>query len=184
MSAADYATIAPKTRTEWRRWLKTNHARRRGVWLLWPRRGVGTATFPYAAAVEEALCYGWIDGQYKPIDEKRAKLLFTRRQRGSAWARSNRERVTRLARAGRMRPAGLAVVEAAKRDGSWSILESVERLEVPSDLRTALAGARLAKTFGALSPSGKQTHLRALVMAKRPETRAKRIAATLRALRA
>ena len=82
-----------------------------------------------------------------------------------------------------MRAAGLAVVAAAKRDGSWSILESVERLQVPADLRTALARARVTSAFGALSSSAKQMHLRALVIAKRPETRAKRIAATVSALR-
>jgi len=82
-----------------------------------------------------------------------------------------------------MRPAGLAKIDAAKRDGSWSLLMSVEALQVPPDLRRALAAARLTRAFNALSASGKQTHLRALVTAKRPETRAKRIAAALRALR-
>ena len=180
---AEYPTVAPKSRADWRRWLETNHARRRGVWLLWRKRGVGSPTLPYAHAVEEALCYGWIDGQYKPIDAKRSKLMFTPRRPGSAWARSNRERVARLSKAGRMRPAGLAKIAAAKRDGSWSLLMSVEALQVPPDLRRALSAARLTRAWSALSPSGKQTHLRALVTAKRPETRAKRIAATLGRLR-
>ena len=182
MSATDYTTIEPRSLAEWRRWLRLNHARHRGVWLQWPGRGVGSLGISYAAAVEEALCYGWIDGQYKPIDDKRSKLLFARRQRGSAWARSNRERVARLTKAGRMRPAGLAIVQAAKRDGSWSLLESVEAVRVPSDLRAALTATRLTKRFNALSRSGKQTHLRALVMAKRPETRVKRIAEIVRSL--
>jgi len=184
LSAADYPTFEPKTLAEWRRWLKTNHAGPRGVWLLWPKRGVGSTGPPYAAAVEEALCYGWIDGQYKPLDGGRSKLLFTPRRPGSLWALSNRERVARLIRSGRMRPAGLAKVKAAKRDGSWSLLISVDALRVPRDLRTALTAARLTKTWSGLSKSGKQTHLRALVTAKRPETRTKRIATIVRTLRA
>ncbi len=172
MTAADYPTIRPKSLVEWRRWLRRSHANAPGVWILWPKRGVGSLDLPYASAVEEALCYGWIDGQYKPIDAKSAKLLFTPRRAGSLWALSNRERVARLTRAGRMRSAGLAKVEAAKRDGSWSLLESVDALRVPRDLRDALSAAQ-----------GKQTHLRALVTAKRPETRVKRVAGVVRALR-
>ena len=175
--------MRPKSRAQWRAWLRLNHATQRGVWLVWPRRGVGSEAFPYAAAVEEALCYGWIDGQYKPIDATHSKLMFTPRRPGSLWARSNRERVARLIRTGQMRAAGLAKVAAAKRDGSWSLLESAEDGRVPPDLRAALASARLTSAFNALSRSGKQTHLRALVTAKRPETRARRIASVVRALR-
>jgi uncharacterized protein YdeI (YjbR/CyaY-like superfamily) len=182
VSAADYPTIQPKSLAEWRRWLRRSHANAPGVWIQWPKRGVGSPDLPYASAVEEALCYGWIDGQYKPIDGRSSKLLFTPRRAGSLWARSNRERVVRLITAGRMRSAGLAKIEAAKRDGSWSLLESVDAVRVPRDLRDALRAARLTRAWSALSTSGKQTHLRALVTAKRPETRVKRVAAVVRAL--
>ena len=183
MSAADYPAIEPKSRAHWRRWLRLNHTKQRGVWLLWPRRGAGSPTFPYEDAVEEALCYGWIDGQYKPVDAGRSKLMFTPRRPGSAWARSNRARVARLIKTGRMRPAGLAKVKAAKRDGSWALLKSVEALDVPQDLRRALAVAGM-KRFDALAKSNQRAHLFALVTAKRPDTRAKRVAAIAAKMRA
>lgn len=127
----------------------------------------------------EALCYGWIDSVNRPLDEERTAMLFTPRRPGSGWSRTNKERITRLVNEGRMRPAGLAKIAAAKRDGSWTLLDSVEALEVPGDLRKALGAAGLRK-FGALTPGRKKEHLRALVMAKRPETRAKRVAEIVR----
>jgi uncharacterized protein YdeI (YjbR/CyaY-like superfamily) len=183
MGVAAYPSVEPKTVVAWRRWLERNHATARGVWFVTARRVTGPAPVPYEEAVEEALCHGWIDGQYRPIDDAHAALLFTPRRPGSAWARSNRDRVARLIKDGRMRPAGLAKVEAAKKDGSWSLLESVEALAVPPDLRRALRAARATARFTALSPSAKRAHLFALVTAKRPETRTRRIAAIVASLR-
>ena len=181
MSTADYPTFEPKTLREWRRWLREHHASARGVWLASDRRGALSMRIGYAAAVEEALCYGWIDSQYRPEGE-RSRLLFTPRRPGSAWARSNRERVARLITEGRMHPAGLAKVAAAKRDGSWSLLEAVEALTVPPDLRRALVAANARARFAALSSSAKRAHLYALATAKREETRARRVVAIVRAL--
>jgi uncharacterized protein YdeI (YjbR/CyaY-like superfamily) len=111
----------------------------------------------------------------KPLDEERTGLLFTPRKPGSGWSRTNKVRIARLLREGRMQPAGLAKIAAAKRDGSWTVLDSVEAMQVPDDLRRALGPAGMRK-FDALTPGRKKEHLRMLVTAKRPATRAKRIA--------
>jgi uncharacterized protein YdeI (YjbR/CyaY-like superfamily) len=147
------------------------------------KRASGKPFVAYEDAVQEALCYGWIDGQLRPIDDERSSLLFTPRKPGSGWARTNKDRVRALIAEGRMRPAGLAKIEAAKKDGSWTLLDSVEALEVPADLRKAL-GAAGAKKFAALAASARKQHLYSLVTAKRPETRAARIAAIVRTVHA
>ncbi len=172
----------PKTTAEWRRWLRENHDKERGVWLVTYRAATGKARITYEESIPDALCYGWIDSVNRPLDEERTALLFTPRRVGSGWSRTNKERIARLIKEGRMRPAGLAKITAAKRDGSWTLLDSVEALEVPGDLRKALGTAGLRK-FEALTPGRKKEHLRALVTAKRPETRAKRIAEIERIVR-
>jgi uncharacterized protein YdeI (YjbR/CyaY-like superfamily) len=180
--AADYPRVHPKTAAEWRRWLRDNHAKAPGVWLVSYKRATGKPFVEYEDLVLEALCFGWIDGQLRPIDDERSSLLFAPRKSGSGWARTNKERVRRLIAEGRMQPAGLAKIEAAKKDGSWALLDSVEALEVPADLKKAL-GAASAKRFDGLSPSLRKQHLYSLVTAKRPETRAKRVADIVRSLR-
>ena len=174
-------SIQPTTLADWRAWLEANHQRAEGVWLISPRRAAGPAPFTYAEAVEEALCYGWIDGQAKTLDETRGMQWFAPRRAGSVWARSNKERVARLIAQGRMTPAGLAKIEAAQADGSWSLLESAERLEVPDDLAAALANYPDARAhFDAFPRSARFGILGWIALAKRPETRAKRIAETAR----
>ncbi len=175
MSAADYARVHAKTAAEWRRWLRDNHDKARGVWLVAYKAGTGKARLTYEDSIPDALCYGWIDSLNKPLDDERTALLFTPRKAGSGWSRTNKVRIARLMKEGRMEAAGLAKIVAAKRDGSWTLLDSVEALEVPDDLRRALRAAGIQK-FGALTPGRRKEHLRALVTAKRPETRAKRIA--------
>jgi uncharacterized protein YdeI (YjbR/CyaY-like superfamily) len=117
----------------------------------------------------------------KPLDDERTALLFTPRRAGSGWSRTNKVRIATLLKEGRMEPAGLAKIAAAKRDGSWTLLDSVEALEVPDDLREALGRVGMRK-FEALTPGRKKEHLRALVTAKRPETRAKRVALIVRTM--
>ena len=184
MAASEYARVHLKTLAEWRTWLREHHAKAPGVWLVSWKRATGKPFVEYEDAVQEALCYGWIDGQLRPIDEERSSLLFTPRKPGSGWARSNKERVKRLIADGRMRPEGLAKIAAAKKDGSWTLLDSVEATLIPADLRRALSAAGATKRFAALSNSAKRAHLYALVTAKRPETRAKRMAAIVKSLRA
>jgi uncharacterized protein YdeI (YjbR/CyaY-like superfamily) len=181
MSAADHPRVHPKTTAEWRRWLRDNHATARGVWLVAYKAATGKARLSYADSIPDALCFGWIDSVNKPLDDDRTALLFTPRKTGSGWSRTNKVRIARLIEQGRMETAGLAKIEAAKRDGSWTLLDSVEALEVPADLRKALGAAGMRK-FQALTPGRKKEHLRALVTAKRPETRAKRVALIVRTM--
>lgn len=174
-------SIHPPTLADWRAWLAANHQRAEGVWLISPRRAADRAAFSYEEAVEEALCYGWIDGHTKTLDDRYGMQWYSPRRSGSVWARSNKERVTRLIAQGRMTPAGLAKIEAAQADGSWSLLDSAERLEVPDDLAAAFAGYPDARAhFDAFPRSARFGILGWIALAKRPETRAKRIEETAR----
>jgi uncharacterized protein YdeI (YjbR/CyaY-like superfamily) len=119
MRAEDHEHVHAETRAEWRRWLAENHAHSPGVWLVSWKRATGKAAVGYDAAVEEALCFGWIDSLAKTVDAERSRQLFTPRRPRSSWSRSNVERVERLQAAGLMEPAGLAAVEDAKARGAW-----------------------------------------------------------------
>jgi uncharacterized protein YdeI (YjbR/CyaY-like superfamily) len=178
MSAlADAPLIEPADRAAWRAWLEANHAAATGAWLVMRRRA-GRGELDYEAAIEEALCFGWVDGTAGRADEWRRKQYFAPRKRRSGWAATNKARVQRLIADGRMRPAGLAVVERAKADGSWTLFDGVERLEVPDDLAAALAARPpAAASFAAYPPSVRKQALASLVLARTPETRARRIAA-------
>jgi len=174
-------SIHPATLADWRAWLAANHARPDGVWLITYRPGTGKATFSYEQAVEEALCFGWIDGQANKLDDERTMLWYAPRRPGSGWARTNKARVERLIADGRMTPAGLAKIEAAQADGSWTLLDSVERLEVPDDLAAEFDKYPDARAhFDAFPPSARRMALTWIATAKRPETRAKRVAETAR----
>ena len=178
MSALDDAPHVPADdRATWRAWLEANHATSRGAWLVTWRPRSGRVGLDYEAAVEEALCFGWVDSTAGRVDDERGKLYFAPRKARSAWAGSNKARVERLIRDGRMTPAGVAVIEQAQANGSWEVLDSVERLEVPDDLAAALASHPPATiNFGAFSPSARKAQLQWVALALRPETRAARIA--------
>jgi uncharacterized protein YdeI (YjbR/CyaY-like superfamily) len=163
------------SRQAWRTWLEANHATATGVWLVFPPRG---RTPNYEAAVEEALCFGWIDGQGKLVDELRSKLYFARRRARSMWSAPNKVRFQRMLDAGQMTTAGLAVVERAKSDGSWSLLESADRLDIPADLAAALDQRPPARrTWDAYSRSARRQLLAGILSARRDNTRARRIEA-------
>jgi uncharacterized protein YdeI (YjbR/CyaY-like superfamily) len=171
----------PGSRAEWRAWLAEHHDRSDAVWLVLWRPRSGRAGLTYDEAVEEALCFGWIDGKAAGLDDERTMLRFSPRKRGSGWARSNKRRVERLLAEGLMTGAGLALIEEAKRDGSWVKLDAVEDLVVPDDLAAALAahpGAR--DRWDGLPRSVRRAALLRIVEAKRPETRAKWVAETAR----
>ena len=164
------------SRVSWRRWLHSNHASASGVWLQFHKKNAARASVTYPEAVEEALCFGWIDGIVKSLDEQSYVQLFTPRKPKSTWSRSNKARVERLIAAGLMTAAGLEKIELARHNGSWESLDSVEALEVPDDLRRALARNRKAReNFEKLSPSRKKQLLYRVNGARRPETRRKRI---------
>lgn len=172
-------SVHPLGRGEWREWLERNHARGEGVWLVTYRKATGKPRVEYDEAVEEALCFGWVDSRPGKLDDERSMLWFAPRKPGSGWSRPNKERVERLLAAGLMAPAGLARVEAAKRDGSWTALDAVENLEVPPDLEAALAALPEARRhWDAFPRSAKRGILEWIASARKPETRAKRVEET------
>ena len=177
MSALDDAPhVQADDAASWRAWLEAHHATARGVWLITWRPSSGHRGLDYESAVEEALCFGWIDGTAGRVDEERSRLYFAPRKPRSGWAATNKARVERLIREGRMAPAGLAAIEAAKANGAWELLDSVERLEVPPDLASALDDRPpAAANFAAFPPSVRKLALASLALARRPETRAERV---------
>lgn len=168
--------VHPLTRAEWRAWLERHHARAEGVWLISYKKATGKPRVEYEEAVEEALCFGWIDSKGNKLDDERTMLWIAPRKPRSGWSRPNKERIERLLAAGLMAPAGLAKIEAAKQDGSWQALDAVEALEIPPDLEQAFAAHTKAREYWDAFPrSAKRGILEWIAAAKRPETRARRI---------
>lgn len=179
--SAPLKQVHPKTRDAWRRWLAENHGSSDGVWLVYFKKASGKPRIEYGEAVEEALCFGWVDSKGETIDDERAMLKFTPRNPKSAWSKPNKERVEKLIEEGTMTEVGLAAIATAKRNGTWSALDSVEALKVPADLAKALAANKKAKGyFDAFSPSSRKIILWWIESAKRQETREKRVAETVR----
>jgi uncharacterized protein YdeI (YjbR/CyaY-like superfamily) len=173
----DAPRVHADDRATWRSWLEANHATARGAWLVTWRPRSGRAGLDYEAAIEEALCFGWVDSTGGRVDDERGKLYFAPRKPRSVWAASNKARVERLTREGRMAPAGRAAIERAMANGSWETLDAVERLEIPSDLAAALKTCPpAAANFAAFPPSARKMLLGWIAVARRPETRAARIA--------
>jgi len=177
MSALDDAPQVPADdRATWREWLEVNHATATGAWLVTWRARSGHIGLDYEAAVQEALCFGWIDSTGGSVDDERSKLYFAPRKLRSPWAATNKARVKRLIVEGRMAPAGLAAIEQAKANGSWEVYDTVERLEVPADLAAALeAHPPAVANFAAFPPSARKMQLAWVALARRPETRSARI---------
>jgi len=167
-------------REELRAWLARNATTSTGVRLAVGKKD-GTAThLTYDDAVEEALSFGWIDSTAGRLDDDRYTITFTPRKPRSGWSRSNKARVEQLVAQGRMAPPGLAAIEAAKASGAWTALDEVEDLVVPEDLAAALAQNPAADAFWrTLGPSARKIALFRIASAKRPETRARRIAETV-----
>ena len=166
-----------KDRQEWRDWLAQNHATVPGVWLIYYKKESGQPRVDYADAVEEALCYGWIDGQKGSFDEQYFLQKFTPRRPRSIWSKINVEKVERLIASGEMKPAGLKAVEAAKQDGRWAAAyESQKNSSVPEDFQSALEKNKKAKAFfETLTGAKRYSFLFRIETAKKAETREKRI---------
>ena len=164
-------------RAAWRRWLAANHATSPGIWLVFDKKSSRADRLAYVDAVEEALCYGWIDSTVRRLDETRYVQLMAPRKPKSTWAATNKARVERLIAQGLMTAAGLATIERAKGNGSWESLDTVEALAVPEDLAKALRALPGAtKNFDAFAPSARKGYLHWISRAVRPETRATRVA--------
>jgi uncharacterized protein YdeI (YjbR/CyaY-like superfamily) len=173
--------VHPRSRQAWRAWLAEHHTRDEGVWFIRFKQATGKPIVRYEEAVEEAICFGWIDSLGRKLDQERTMLYFAPRKPGSGWSRLNKERVARMIQAGRMTAAGQAKVDAAKADGSWKALDAVEDLIVPDDLAAAFAQYPGAATYWEAFPrSVKRSILEWIQAAKRGATRAKRVDETAR----
>ena len=169
-------TFCPKSRQEWREWLHDNHDKKQSIWLIYFKKKSNAATIIYSEAVDEALCFGWIDSKSKPLDEEKFMQFFSRRKEKSVWSKVNKEKIERLISERLMTKAGYEIIETAKQNGFWTILDEAEALIIPDDLEKAFEKKANAKQyFLCLSRSDKRNILQWLVLAKRQETRENRI---------
>jgi uncharacterized protein YdeI (YjbR/CyaY-like superfamily) len=170
-------TLFFEGREAFEEWLEMHGESADAVWLRMAKKGTGIASLDWARAVDVALCFGWIDGQSRRIDDEWFLQRFTPRRPRSVWSKVNREKVEALTAAGRMRPRGLAEVARAKADGRWdAAYDSMASASVPDDLADALEKAGLGKVFAGLDSRNRYAILHRVQTAKRPETRARRIA--------
>ncbi|MDX2257674.1 MAG: YdeI/OmpD-associated family protein [Hyphomicrobiaceae bacterium] len=180
-SGEHLARVHVASQSEWRAWLEAHHTQPESIWLVTYKKTSTGPHVPYAAIVEEALCFGWIDSLPRKLDQERTMLLLSPRKRGSGWSKLNKARAERLIAEGRMTEPGLAAIAAARADGSWDRLDAVDRLAIPEDLAAALAqlpGAR--ETFDCFPPSTRRGILEWIAQARRAQTRAARITDTAR----
>ncbi|AFY60933.1 YdeI family protein [Synechococcus sp. PCC 6312] len=176
-------TFYAPNRQAWREWLEINHRASAGIWLLYYKVRSQQPSIQYSEAVQEALCFGWIDSKVKSIDAERYQQIFTPRKPKSVWSKLNKSYVQDLIKQGLMTQAGLEIINRAKEDGSWTSLDQVEALIVPTDLQQALAANELTnQNFQALSNSAQKNILAWIDSAKRAETRRKRIVQTVSAM--
>ncbi len=165
-----------KDRKTWRKWLEKNHKSSTGVWLIYYKIGSGKSRVAYADAVEEALCFGWIDATINTVDEHSFMQLFTPRKPKSGWSKLNKERVARLAEEGLMTEAGMEKIEAAKKHGTWEKLDGIESFVVPPELQKAFSANKKAKAyFETLSKTNKKYILHYTSNVKDPVKKAARI---------
>lgn len=173
--------ITAPTAEHFRNWLSLHHATARAVWLVYFKKHTTTPSITWTEAVDEALCFGWIDSTARTLDADRYEQYFTRRRPNSPWSRVNKDKIVALQRVGKITAAGYAAIDDAKRNGSWTAFDDAENLVVPDDLATALRLARAHSNFDELAPSRRRSILYWINSAKRPGTRRRRIDQTVRA---
>jgi uncharacterized protein YdeI (YjbR/CyaY-like superfamily) len=177
MQKNEIETFCPPSQKEWRKWLQKNHAAKQSVWLICYKKESNKPTIAWSTAVDEALCFGWIDSIRKTLDEERFIQFFSKRKPTGTWSKVNKEKINQLIDKGLMVAAGFASIEKAKQNGSWTILDDVEELKIPKDLAAAFKSKPWSKDFFlSLSKSVQKVSLQWIVLAKRAETRQKRIA--------
>ena len=170
-----------RSRSELRAWLQQNGRSEGSFWLVTYKKHIPEYYLRYGEVVEELLCFGWVDGRTRRVDEDRTSLLVAPRKSGSTWSASNKARVARLAENGLMTPAGQARVDEARKDGSWAFLDDIDQLIIPNDLDDALRkNAKARKNFDGFNDSAKKVILLWIKTAKQDATRAKRIRETVR----
>jgi uncharacterized protein YdeI (YjbR/CyaY-like superfamily) len=169
-----------RTRIEWRKWLVQNHSSEKSVWLIIYKKDSDVSSVYYPEAVDEALCFGWVDSVPNKRDEFSYYQFFAKRNPKSNWSRINKEKVVRLLEQGLMQPAGLHIIEIAKQNGAWTALDEVENLTLPDDLQALFSGSKTAfEHWENFPPSSKRGILEWILNAKKPETRQKRIEETV-----
>lgn len=176
----DVATFYASNRQKWRQWLKVNYKKHTLIWLIIYHKKSKTPSIYYDEAVEEALCFGWIDSVKYKRDAESAYQMFTPRKAKSNWSKLNKERVERMTKAGLMTNAGQKLIDYAKQNGNWDVLNEIEDKIIPADLLQLFDENKIAKShFENFSSSSKKIILGWIQSAKRPETRAKRMLATI-----
>jgi uncharacterized protein YdeI (YjbR/CyaY-like superfamily) len=175
---ADHPVLAFGSQADWQLWLDANHARLLGVWIKIAKKATGIESVTHAEALETALCYGWIDGQRKALDDLFFLQKFTPRGPRSTWSRVNRDKAMQLTTEGKMKSAGATEIQRAKADGRWdAAYEPQSTAKVPDDLQRELdANPRAHAFFAGLDSRNRYAILYRLQNAKRPETRARRLA--------
>ena len=178
--------FTPRSREQWRDWLAKHHAIENEVWLVFFKKHTGKPSLSYNDAVEEALCFGWIDGIRKRVDDERYMHRFTPRRPGSNWSETNKKRVAHLLDKNLIAPAGLKLIEEAQRSGKWDMSDRADiELNMPAELESALdRSKKAAEFFHSISPSYRRQYIAWIATAKRPETRAKRLSETIKLLKA
>ncbi|HOX83464.1 MAG TPA: YdeI/OmpD-associated family protein [Chryseolinea sp.] len=172
----DIETFCPASQQEWRRWLKSNHKSKQSIWLFLYKKGSDKPVIGWGDAVNEALCFGWVDSTRRPFDDEKFLQFFSKRKPKGTWSKVNKLKVKQLIENGLMTKAGLDCIEAAKKNGSWIILDEVEELKIPKDLAKEFRGNYGSREFFlSLSKSVRKSILQWVVLAKRSETRQKRI---------
>jgi uncharacterized protein YdeI (YjbR/CyaY-like superfamily) len=172
--------IYAANRAVWRSWLETHGESSAAVWLVYYKKVSGQPSITWKEAVEEALCFGWIDSKAKPIDALRYMQYFSPRKATSGWSQINKASVERLLADGQIREPGLRAIETAIANGSWTALDDIEALVIPDDLAAAFAAAPGTRDrFDRLSRTNRRIILQRIVTAKRPDTRARRIASAV-----
>lgn len=173
-------TVHAKTRKAWRVWLEKNHASEKSVWLIIYHKDSTTPSVYYEEAVEEAICFGWIDSIAHKRDAESKYQFFAVRKPKSNWSKANRERAEKMIAEKKMKPAGQAMIDLAKKSGAWTALVDVQNSVIPPDLQKAFDKNKTAlKNFMAFPPSSKRIILEWIMNAKKPETRQQRIEQTV-----
>jgi uncharacterized protein YdeI (YjbR/CyaY-like superfamily) len=176
MQEKEIETFCPASPEDWRQWLTENHSVKQSVWLVYHKKKSNNPSLSWSQAVDEALCFGWIDSTKRPIDEDTFMQFFCRRKPKSIWSKINKDKVQQLIADGLMMQAGYESIETAKQNGSWTIMDGIDELKIPKDLEKAFKTQRGSKQFFlSLSKSVRKSILQWLVLAKRPETRQNRI---------
>ncbi|TCD02127.1 hypothetical protein EZ449_18875 [Pedobacter frigidisoli] len=173
---AEIATFYPTSKAQWRAWLQDNHCSKTAVWLVHYKKSSGIPTISWSDAVDEALCFGWIDSIRKTLDDDRFIQFFSKRKPKGTWSKVNKDKIKLLIDAGLMTTAGFEAITTAKENGSWIILDAIQELNIPKDLSAAFklhSGSK--KFFTSLSKSVRKAILQWIILAKRPETRQSRI---------